>query len=246
MGLNIMNFKKLSKDDVLFPKSIKEYFGNKKYNDLYYLGNIELLKKRKIAFSGSRNCSEKGLSIAKDVVEQLVEYDIVFVSGGAKGLDHEVHLTALENNGQTIFVLPEGINHFKPKKELKKFWDFKGIWDNVLIISPFNPDDVWKSYRAMQRNDYILSLSDALFAVEAGEKGGTLDAGQKALKKGMPTFTVNYQMFEDSCVGNKFLLSQGAKPIQKNIKTNRANLNTLLLDSERYSHKYVYQKEFGI
>ncbi len=241
-----MKFSKLEKNDALFPKSIKEYFGNRKYNDLSYLGNIDLLNRRKIAFSGSRNCSEKGLHITKDIVKQLIEHDIVFVSGGAKGVDHEVHLTALENNGCTIFVIPEGIKHFNPKKELRKFWDFESVWDKVLIISPFKPDDVWKGFRAMQRNDYILALADALFAVEAGEKGGTLDAGQKALKKGMPTFTVKYQQFVDSALGNKILLEKGAMPIQKNTITNRANLSQLLMASEKYSHKRIYQQKLAV
>lgn len=242
-----LNFKKLEKNSPMFPDSIKQYFGKRKYNDLYYLGNIDLLQKRKIAFSGSRKCSEKGLGITKDMVKMLVEHDIVFVSGGAKGVDHEVHLTALENKASTIFVIPEGINNFKPKKELKEFWDMdeEGIWDRVLVISPFEPDDIWKSFRAMERNDYILALSNALVAVEAGETGGTLDAGKKALKKSMPTFTVKYESPDELYAGNEILLQKGAYPIKKNINTNRANISGLLGEIEKYSHKYP-QPEFAI
>ena len=41
---------------------------------LAYRGNLDLLLMKKIAFSGSRQVSEKGMDITRDIIEQLFGY----------------------------------------------------------------------------------------------------------------------------------------------------------------------------
>lgn len=63
----------------------------------------------------------------------------------------------------------------------------------------------------MTRNAVISDLSQALVVVEAGDKGGTLAAGEYALQRHQTVLTL--QLF-DAPPGNKLLMANGAKVIR--------------------------------
>lgn len=188
------------------------------------IGNLSLLQKMKVGFSGSRKASEKGLWIARDCASQLVNQDICVVSGYAGGVDMAAHCAALQNGGTTIVVLPEGIDSFCVKEEIREDWD----WSRVLVVSEFMPHDSWMASRAMRRNNTIIALSDAMFVVEAGETGGSLDAGFKAINMGKALFVPLYDNLPDSAKGNPILLAKGAQPMGKKRQTSRVNIDGLI------------------
>ena len=188
------------------------------------MGNLNLLKKAKVGFSGSRKASEKGLWIARDCASQLAEQDICVVSGYASGVDMAAHRAALQSGGSTIIVLPEGIDAFHVKEEIKADWD----WDRVLVVSEFMPHDGWMASRAMHRNNTIIALSDAMFVVEAGDTGGSLDAGLKTISMGKSLFVPRFEQIPDSAKGNPILLSRGAQPMMRKRLTSRVNIEGLV------------------
>ena len=188
------------------------------------MGNLSLLNKKKVGFSGSRKASEKGLWIAGDCASQLAEQDICVVSGYASGVDMVAHRTALQKGGSTIIVLPEGIDAFRIKEEIKSDWD----WNRVLVVSEFMPHDSWMASRAMRRNNTIIALSDAMFVVEAGETGGSFDAGLKTIDLGVSLFVPLFSQVPDSAKGNPILLAKGAKPMKQKQQTSRVNVDGLV------------------
>jgi len=105
-------------DDAVYPERIKLVLGKKAPKKLYTIGNKQLLNAVGVGFCGARNASEKGLETAKDCAWQFSQNNITVISGNANGVDFEAHYHTLKNGGKTIFVLPEGINHFKIKKSL--------------------------------------------------------------------------------------------------------------------------------
>lgn len=203
-----------------YPYDLKQYLSTNTPPVLSYIGNLDLLNKKKVGFSGSRKVSEKGVLITKDCIEQLSKKDICIVSGYAAGVDHAAHYTALTENASTIIVLPEGIENFRIKKEFKNIWD----WDRVLVLSEFMPDDKWTASRAMLRNNTIIGLSDIVVVIEAGETGGSLDAGLKTIEKGKYLFVPQYGIVPDSALGNNLLINKGAFPIRMKQETGKANL----------------------
>ena len=216
-----------------YPIELKKSLSTNTPPILSYIGNIDLLRKRKVGFSGSRKVSEKGIEVTKDCVEQLTRKDVCIVSGYAAGVDFEAHYGALSNGGSTIVILPEGINSFRIKKEMKEVWD----WNRVLVISEFKPDAPWMASRAMQRNNTIIGLSDIMVVVEAGETGGSLDAGFKTLKMDKLLFVPQYGIVPESALGNNKLLNSEAFPIGKSSETMRANhtkMFALLEKTNRY------------
>lgn len=208
-------------DEDLYPNSLRDILSQRAPSVLSYIGNIDLLKKKKIAFSGSRKASEKGLWITRDCVKQLAtDKDICIVSGYAAGIDITAHYAALNDGLSTIIVLPEGISHFTIHKELQPVWDL----DRVLVISEFFPNDKWLEGRAMQRNKTIIGLCDAIVVVEAGEKGGSIDTGRQTLQLGKKLFVPQYAQPPVSALGNALLLQGGAQPLAMSPLTRQTNL----------------------
>lgn len=206
-----------------YPIELKKSLSTNTPPILSYIGNIDLFRKRKVGFSGSRKVSEKGIEVTKDCVEQLTRKDVCIVSGYAAGVDFEAHHGALSNGGSTIIILPEGVNSFRIKKEMKEVWD----WNRVLVISEFKPDAPWMASRAMQRNNTIIGLSDIMVVVEAGETGGSLDAGYKTLQMQKLLFVPQYGVVPESALGNNKLLNSGAAAIKRSSETQRANLSKM-------------------
>ena len=187
------------------------------------LGNLDLLDTPGLGFCGSRKVSEKGIAVTIDCAEQAVEAGFTVISGNAAGVDFAAHHTALAHGGATILVLAEGIERFRIRRELRPVWD----WARVLVLSPFVPQAVWQAYRAMERNDVIISLSRAMIVVEAGDTGGTLAAGLRSLQVGKPLFVAEYENIEQIAPGNAQLLAKGAQRLRRNRETGRANVAAL-------------------
>lgn len=214
----------ISIKDLDYPTTLKTCLKSSSPPILSVIGNINLLNKKKVAFSGSRKVSEKGISITIDCVDQLLENDVCIVSGNAKGVDFSAHETALKKGGSTIIVIPEGINQFRIKKEWKEIWD----WNRVLVISEFQPNEKWMASRAMKRNSTIIGLSDIVVVVEAGITGGSLDAGEKTLQFGKYLFVPHFGDAPESALGNIHLIKRGAIPIKMQKSTMKPNLVKML------------------
>jgi DNA processing protein len=188
---------------------------------IHAMGNLSLLDQIGIGFCGSRKASEKGLETAADCADLAARDSIVVVSGNAAGVDLVAHSSALKAGGTTILVLPEGIDHFRIRKEFRSLWD----WSRVLVLSQFEPTAPWQAYRAMERNAVIIALSRAMIVIEAGATGGTLNAGLTTLANGKPLFVAIYEKMAVNAPGNALLIERGGVPLAKSRTTGRANLD---------------------
>jgi DNA processing protein len=176
---------------------------------LFWWGNLHLVDRRGVGMCGSRNASERGLKYARTFGRAVVERGLQVVSGYARGVDMEAHLGALEADGSTIIVLAEGITHFRKKRA---FAHTRFDERSVLAISQFPPAQPWAAGAAMTRNAVIAGLSQAMLVVEAGEKGGTLNAGLQAIEMGRTVYAIAYA--DDPPPGNQMLFERGARPLR--------------------------------
>jgi DNA processing protein len=85
----------------------------------------------------------------------------------------------------------------------------------VLVVSQFSPSRPWSAANAMARNTVIIGLSLALVVVEAGDKGGTLAAGTKALQLNKPVLVLE---FTPNPRGNAELIQRGAISVRNRIE----------------------------
>lgn len=183
---------------------------------LFHRGNKDLLYADGVGMCGSRHVSAKGLEAAGRCGELVTLKGMTVVSGYAAGVDTATHLAALRNGGSTVVVLAEGFNHFRVKKNFADDFD----WERTLVVSQFPPSQTWQAHAAMARNGIIFGLSKALLVIEAGEKGGTLAAGEGALQLGRPVLAVDFG--EDTPMGNRILINKGANAIRSTKELNDA------------------------
>ncbi|MET3565595.1 DNA processing protein [Leifsonia sp. 563] len=175
---------------------------------LFFRGNKDLFYADGVGMCGSRHVTPQGLAAADRCGTAVSLRNLTIVSGYAKGVDTATHLAALRNGGSTVIVLAEGIDHFRVKREFAKDFDA----ERTLVISQFSPSQPWQAHAAMARNSIIFGLSKALVVIEAGEKGGTLAAGEGAMKLGRPVMVVDFG--DATPAGNKKLLNDGATPVR--------------------------------
>jgi DNA processing protein len=208
----------LSAVDEGYPSKLKIGMKAKAPPLLYCRGNLKLLSSDSIGFCGSRKASEKGIETARDCAEQLARGGLTVVSGYAAGVDITTHKAALAAGGNTVFVLPEGILHFRIKQEIEHLWD----WNRVVVVSQFEPTLSWSVQNAMARNSVICALSNAMILIEAGTTGGSIAAGRTCLEMKKPLFAPVYEGMPESAAGNRLLLKDGALPLGKSRQTQRA------------------------
>jgi DNA processing protein len=184
---------------------------------LFYLGSLELLTADGVGMCGSRNVSDEGLRAAIACGEEATQQGLTVVSGYARGVDTATHVSALSSGGSTVIVLPEGIEHFRVKRG-----SIADVWDpeRTLVVSQFSPTRPWSPGGAMARNNVIIGLSRALVVIEAGEKGGTLAAGLRALQLNKQVLALE---FTKTPRGNAELIRRGAIPVR-----NRSELHKRL------------------
>lgn len=173
---------------------------------LWVAGQVESLGAPSFGLCGSRNASERGIARAEQFGELAAELGARVITGAARGVDTAATRAALDADGTVVNVLAEGIQTTGARRFVSAVASGK-----VTVVSEFRPAAHWTVGQAMQRNATICALSTAMFVIEAGESGGTLNAGRTALKLGVPLFAIRYK---DECAGNEILIREGATPLE--------------------------------
>lgn len=209
--------------DPLYPQHMKDTLGKDAPPVLFARGNLDLLKKPSVGFTGSRKASGKGLCITEGCAAQLAKEDVCVVSGYAQGVDLTAHRAAIESGGSTIFVLVEGILRYKEKPDVRGLLN----WQNYLVISQFPPNLTWSGRNAMKRNSTIIGLSSAMILVESAMDGGTFACGDETLRRKHPLFVVEYANPVATAEANPYFIQKGGVPIRSG-KDGFPNIGKLL------------------
>lgn len=182
---------------------------------LFYEGNIEILKTKKISIVGTR----KPLDLSIDFILHVVgEVKKTVVSGFAIGIDHFAHFFAFKQNIPTIAVFGCGTNIIYPKSNLELYSKLTG--NNFLIISEFAPETLPKKYYFPIRNRIIAAFGDELICIQAGEKSGALITVNYAKQLGKPVY-VFYPIELKGFEGNKKLFINDQSKLIYGIKNQK-------------------------
>lgn len=191
-----------------YPRLLKD---NLKFNAptvIYTKGNKSLLQTPSIAIVGSRNADAISLSFTDNIAKKATEKNKVVVSGFAKGVDCQALDSALEANGKSIIVLPQGIMTFG--SGFKQY--FKHIAKGkVLVMSSFAPKAPWSVEFAMARNPIIYGLASEIFVAQSDDKGGTWAGVIDGLRKNRPIFVRYPEKNEKNA--NLLLIQKGASAV---------------------------------
>jgi len=182
---------------------INELDAMKKYpKDIFYKGNLDLLKKRNISIVGSRKPNQYTQQITYLLAKELSSHNIVIVSGGAMGVDAIAHNGATSSN--TIVVAGTGLNIRYPSVNNKLI---KNIEENGLVLSQFEDNQMATRYTFPLRNEIVVALSEVLIVTQADLNSGTLRSVEFALKMNKPIYVLPHRLNESE--GSNQLLNKG-------------------------------------
>lgn len=164
-----------------------------------------------IAVVGSRKATPYGLEATQTLISPLAKAGITITSGLAFGIDAAAHLTAIKNQGQTIAVLPSGVDLITPSSHTT-------LAHNILetggaLISEFPPGSQSLPRNYPIRNRIIAGLTRATLVVEADIKSGSLITARCALESNRDVLAVPGPIFSQVSRGTHYLIQMGAKLI---------------------------------
>lgn len=177
---------------------------------LYYKGNADLNADRVVAIVGTRNVTECGCANCANLVEDLVDDNVLIVSGLAYGVDTEAHTMAVKNEIPTVGVLGCGLQTIYPSTN-KTLASRMALNGGLLseCISGTQPE----RENFPRRNRIIAGMADAVVVIESALKGGSLITAELANSYNRDVFAFPGRVSD--------IFSQGCNYL---IRTNRASL----------------------
>lgn len=194
--------------DDKYPKRLKHCYDNPIL--LYYKGNADLNNQRVISIVGTRNATDYGKQITEQLIEALVPYNPLIVSGLAYGIDIMAHREALKNNLQTLAVFGHGLDRVYPAQHRSVAEKMK---DQGGIMSEFCSNSRADKENFPKRNRIVAGLADATIVIETKLKGGSMITAELANGYNRDVFAV------PGDINNTY--SQGCNYL---IRTHRAQL----------------------
>lgn len=226
--------------DKNYPKRLKECVDAPPI--LFARGNFDSNAKKCIAIVGTRHCTSYGAKMTKKIIEELVQYNVMIISGLAAGIDTIAHQTAVEQGLTTIGILGHGLKYIYPVNNRRLA---KTMIENGGVVTEYfsnTPGDVGNFPR---RNRIIAGMSDAILVVESRIRGGALITADLGFSYDRDVFAVPGRASDIASEGcnklifqNKAALVTSGEDIAKLLnwtgktKTNKKNeLNSSLLQN---------------
>lgn len=173
---------------------------------LFVEGNQRSLLDLKEAVSivGSRTASPYGLQVTKALVTELATASRATVSGGAIGIDAEVHATSVGLDLTTIAVMAGGMDRKYPKAN---FALFNRIREHGALVSELPPGVAPTRWRFLQRNRLIAALTPTTVVIEAGIRSGSIRTANNALELDRELLAVPGSILSGTSLGTNALIA---------------------------------------
>lgn len=134
-----------------------------------------------VALVGTRSATSYGLRQAARITAGLIECGFWVVSGGARGIDAEVHRTAIRFGGRTVVVLGSGLAHPYPREHV-------GLFEQVVdrggaVLSEVSIHQAPRPGLFPRRNRIISGISHAVVMIEAPCRSGAMITARLAVEE---------------------------------------------------------------
>ena len=175
---------------------------------LFVKGKLPAEGRKAAAIVGSRTCSSYGRTACDLFCKEFAREKIDVISGMAIGIDACAHQSTLAGGGKTYAVLGCGVDVCYP---MANYTLYEQIIETGGVISEFYPGTQPIAMRFPMRNRIIAGLSDAVLAVEARRKSGTLITVGCALNQGKEVYSVPGRLTDKLSEGCNGLIAIGAR-----------------------------------
>lgn len=210
-----------------YPLLLKEIF--EPPSVLFARGNLSLLASPAISIVGTRKPTSYGITATGIIVRDIE--GLVFVSGGAYGIDQLVHEQSLSEGKSSIVVLGMGFEQMQSNIRNNRI--MKTNKENILFLSEYWPTMPATRFTFPERNRIISGLSRATIVVEAPRKSGALITAQCALDQNREVIAVPGPIFHYQSAGTNRLISEGAIPYTKEVIESIYHITQQVSEKER-------------
>ena len=194
--------------DEHYPRQWLARLGAKAPPLVHGAGVLELLDTPGLGVVGSRDVSQAGGDMAKEVARLAARRGLPLTSGGARGVDQLAMSAAFEAGGTVVGILAESLSRKLKSPDVRR-----AVYEgSTVMCTPYSPDAPFSAGNAMGRNKLIYAQA-ALTVVVASDadSGGTWSGATEALKHGYGTVAV--WRGDGEGPGNQLLQERGARPV---------------------------------
>lgn len=139
-------------NDELYPKEIA---GRSSVN-LYCIGNISLLKEKKLSVLTNAKPSDKEINSLLTVINEIPIESTVLLLSLKNNNDLKLAKDVLSKGFRAIFIIPYGILKFEVKEKFQNNWDK----NRILVVSTTPPNQNWKIYESSNALKFRQKLAD--------------------------------------------------------------------------------------
>ncbi len=199
-----MNAQRIAQGDSDYPTVLQDRLGDAAPACLYAMGEVSILRCRLLGLVCSIQCPGSIVIKTFDAVRALRDAGIVVIGGFHSPMEREC-LDILLRGKQPVILCPaRGLAGLRigriPRQAMKE--------GRLLILSPFtNSVHRTTAAQAVQRNNLVAALADAVWVPHAAPGGKTWEAVHSALERRQPVFTFDVN-------DNAALLDSGARPFE--------------------------------
>lgn len=205
---------------------------------LFYKGNANVLRKKRLVIVGTRSISD----YARNIIKQLLlpgvwSRNVVVTSGLAYGVDAMAHRVALRNGISTCAIVAAGLDKGYPRGN-QTLYD--AIVKEGCVLAEYPPGKPVVKGMFPMRNRLMAGLADIVLVVEGGKDSGSLITVNLALELGLDVYAVPADIDRKVAQGSNELIKNGAGVIT----TQRDLIDALGIQPEKNfedkSEKIVY------
>jgi DNA processing protein len=193
-------------EDEYFPPLLKEI--PLAPHGLYIKGEKGILNKKGISIVGTRKPTPAGEGVAARFAKDIAARGLTIISGLAFGIDTASHQGCLDAKGETIAVLPAGLDSIYPRSNERLA---KKILENGgALVSEFPPGSEVFAYNFLRRNRIISGLGCACCLIEVPARSGALATARFALDQNREVLVVPGAIWDPHYAGSNRLIQEGA------------------------------------
>ena len=174
-------------------------------------------KRLRVGVIGTRKPSRYGLRFVAELITALKDLPLTFISGGALGIDGELHYRALLNGCPTEAWVVGPCAQPSPRSHSELFLEM-GRRDHCAVVVPRELEPVNRQPHPsdwLKRNQWLSMGLDVLIVVEAGIYSGTWATVKFSQNLGIPIFALPGTIFSPESKGTNLMISTGyAHPVE--------------------------------
>jgi DNA processing protein len=187
--------------DSVYPKRLKNCYDSPIL--LYSRGSMNLNPHKVISIVGTRNATEYGRQLCRQLIAELQQYPVLIVSGLALGIDVTAHKECIKLDIPTVGVLGHGLDRLYPSQN-------KATADKMLenggLLTEFPSGTLPGRENFPQRNRIVAGIADATVIIEASIKGGALITAEIANSYNRDVFAFPGRINDEFSEGCNFLI----------------------------------------